>query len=416
MNTLNDLYVRLSSIAVFRNVLKLKTMGRLLTMLKEQSPEACGEFVHSLYRHGTNLSDYVIKAVTEDENAYLLRKARRDNVSPVMENAVRRELGLFEEISMLTTENVRTAMGYMGYLPEWENTHYDFHALYAERLDQLFTKGYGIFAKYTAFMLKDHVIEPVLTPDPQRLSQLPAYETQRKKVIDNTLALIKGKPAANCLLYGDAGTGKSSTVKAVVNEFADRGLRLIELKKSQLHELPDVMDAIADNPLKFIIFIDDLSFSSDDADFGALKAVLEGSIASKASNAVIYATSNRRHLVKESFAEFAPWILIISGVLKLVLTNICIKSGWKGGHFFPVIFCGVSIGYGVAMLGGLDTAFCAAVVTAGLLGVTMKKPLAVTMLLLLCFDARVIPWILLAAFLGSIIPTKIFGSNKKKAK
>ena len=80
---------------------------------------------------------------------------------------------------------------------------------------------------------------------------------------------------------------------------------------------------------------------------------------------------------------------------------------WKGGHFFPVIFCGVSIGYGVAMLGGLDTAFCAAVVTAGLLGVTMKKPLAVTMLLLLCFDARVIPWILLAAFLGSIIPTRI---------
>lgn len=121
-------------------------------------------------------------------------------------------------------------------------------------------------------------------------------------------------------------------------------------------------------------------------------------------------------VVKESFAEFAPWILIISGVLKLVLTNICIKSGWKGGHFFPVIFCGVSIGYGVAMLGGLDTAFCAAVVTAGLLGVTMKKPLAVTMLLLLCFDARVIPWILLAAFLGSIIPTKIFGNNKKKAK
>lgn len=97
MNTLNDLYVRLSSIAVFRNVLKLKTMGRLLTMLKEQSPETCGEFVHSLYRHGTNLSDYVIKAVTEDENAYLLRKARRDNVSPVMENAVRRELGLLRK-------------------------------------------------------------------------------------------------------------------------------------------------------------------------------------------------------------------------------------------------------------------------------------------------------------------------------
>ena len=303
MNTLNDLYVKLSSIAVFRNVLKLRTMGSLRNMLREQTPEACGEFVNNLYRHGANLSDYVIKAVTEDENAYLLRKARREKISPVMENAVRRELGILEEISMLTTECVRTSMNYMGYLPEWENTHYDFSKVYSDRMDQLFTKGYGIFAKYTAFMLKDHVIEPVMTPDPQRLSQLPAYETQRKKVIDNTLALIKGRPAANCLLYGDAGTGKSSTVKAVVNEFADRGLRLIELKKSQLHELPDVMESIADNPLKFIIFIDDLSFSYDDADFGALKAVLEGSIASKASNAVIYATSNRRHLVKESFSD-----------------------------------------------------------------------------------------------------------------
>ena len=303
MNQLSDLYTRLSGLAVFRGVLKLRTMGRLMDMLKEQTPAAVGEFVNSLYRHGSNLSNYIIKAVTEDENTYLLRKARRENVPAVMESAARKELGLFSEISMLTTENVRTAMGYMGYLPEWDNTNYDFRAIYDDRIDKLFTKGYGIFAKYTAFMLKDHVIEPVLTPDPQRLSQLPAYETQRKMVIDNTLALIKGRPAANCLLYGDAGTGKSSTVKAVVNEFADRGLRLIELKKAQLHELPDVMESIADNPLKFIIFIDDLSFSSDDADFGALKAVLEGSISSKASNAVIYATSNRRHLVKESFAD-----------------------------------------------------------------------------------------------------------------
>ena len=303
MNRLNDLYQRLSGIAVFRNVLKLRTISSLLNMLREQTPASCGEFVHALYRHGSNLSDYIIKAVTEDENCYLLRKARREQISPAMENAAAKELGLFQEISMLTTEDVRTAMGYMGYLPEWENTHYDFRALYADRIDKLFTKGYGIFAKYTAFMLKEHIVEPVLTPDPQRLSQLPAYETQRKKVIDNTLALIKGRPAANCLLYGDAGTGKSSTVKAVVNEYAHKGLRLIELKKSQLHELPDVMESIADNPLKFIIFIDDLSFSSDDEDFGALKAVLEGSIASKASNAVIYATSNRRHLVKESFSD-----------------------------------------------------------------------------------------------------------------
>lgn len=300
---LNSLAERLSGIAVFRNILKLNTMGKLLDMLREPSPESCGDLANSLYRHSADISKYIAKAVTEDENYYLLRKARRENVPEVMEEAVKNELMLFQELSSLTAGDVKTAMGYEGYLPQWTTTPIDFAAMYNERIDGLFTMGYGIFAKYSAFMLKNHVIEPVLTPDPQRLSQLPAYETQRKKVIDNTLALINGRPAANCLLYGDAGTGKSSTVKAVVNEFADRGLRLIELKKAQLHELPDVMESIADNPLKFIIFIDDLSFAADDDDFGTLKAVLEGSASSKASNAVIYATSNRRHLVKESFSD-----------------------------------------------------------------------------------------------------------------
>lgn len=303
MNRLTDLANRLSGTAVFRNVLKLATMSRLLKMLREQTPEACGEFVNSLYKHGADISAYIAKAVTEDENYYLLRKARRQQIPPVMEEAARRELLLFEEISMLTTEDVRTAMGYMGYLPGWVNTRYDFVSMYAERIDKLFTTGYGIFAKYTAFMYKNNAIEPVLTPDPQRLCDLTAYEGQRKKALDNAVALIKGRPAANCLLYGDAGTGKSSTVKAVVNELSDRGLRLIELKRPQLHQLPDIMEAIADNPLKFIIFIDDLSFASDDEDFSTLKAVLEGSISARTSNAVIYATSNRRHLVKESFSD-----------------------------------------------------------------------------------------------------------------
>ncbi len=302
-NRLNELAARLSGIAVFRRTLRLTTMNSLLEMLRKQTPEAVGEFAANLYRHNANISDYIIKAVTEDENAYLLRKARRDDIPPSMETAVKKELELFNELSQLTSREVSDTIGFEGYLPGWENTSYDFVSMYNERIDSLFTKGYGIFSKYTAFMLRDGQIVPVLTPDPQRLSQLPAYETQRKMVIDNSVALIKGRPAANCLLYGDAGTGKSSTVKAVVNEYADRGLRLIELKKSQLHELPDVMDSIADNPLKFIIFIDDLSFASDDEDFGALKAVLEGSIASKASNAAIYATSNRRHLVKESFSD-----------------------------------------------------------------------------------------------------------------
>ena len=104
-------------------------------------------------------------------------------------------------------------------------------------------------------------------------------------------------------MYGDAGTGKSSTVKAVCNYCHDKGLRLIELKKSDLRHIPDLIDTLSKNPLKFILFIDDLSFTKDDNDFSALKAVLEGSVAAKTGNIAIYATSNRRHLVKETFSD-----------------------------------------------------------------------------------------------------------------
>ena len=122
-------------------------------------------------------------------------------------------------------------------------------------------------------------------------------------ILDNTRALLDGKPAANILLTGDAGTGKSSTVKAVVNELYRDGLRIIEVKKEQLHEISAVLDALSENPLKFILFIDDLSFQKDDDNFSALKAVLEGSVSAKSRNVVVYATSNRRHLVKEKFSD-----------------------------------------------------------------------------------------------------------------
>ena len=105
------------------------------------------------------------------------------------------------------------------------------------------------------------------------------------------------------MLYGDAGTGKSSTVKAIANEFAPDGLRLIEVKKNQLYQIPALMDELAKNPLKFILFIDDLSFASNDDNFAALKAILEGGVGGRSHNVAVYATSNRRHLVKETMAD-----------------------------------------------------------------------------------------------------------------
>ena len=154
------------------------------------------------------------------------------------------------------------------------------------------------------FRLSDTMeIMPIVSADKISIEKFIGYKEERSKVIENTEAFLQGRPAANVLLCGDAGTGKSSTVKAVANEFFSRGIRLIELRKDQLSALPYVMGKISENPLKFIIFIDDLSFNKNDDNFSMLKAALEGSASAKAENAVIYATSNRRHIVKESFQD-----------------------------------------------------------------------------------------------------------------
>lgn len=299
-----EIAVRLSSLSVFRNVLKDTVISKELQMLRSPSPESTAEFVSELYKKTDNLTDYVITAINEDENDYMFCHARMTEIPEVIEKAAHAELKILEEAAKITVDNIREAMRYTGYIAEWNvRKNADFKKIYAERMADLQTKGYGIYSKYYSFMLRNGKITPVKTPDPQKLSDLTGYENERKKVIDNTKALLMGKPAANALLYGDAGTGKSSTVKAIVNELKDEGLRLIEMKKSELHLMPEIIEEIAENPLKFIIFIDDLSFSFDDDNFGALKAVLEGSAASKTPNTVIYATSNRRHLVKEKYTD-----------------------------------------------------------------------------------------------------------------
>ena len=140
-------------------------------------------------------------------------------------------------------------------------------------------------------------------PDPIRLSGLKGYDYQRSLAVDNTVAFLEGLSANNCLLYGDRGTGKSSTVKALLNEYYTEGLRMVEMPKESLGDFSKLVEKIAPLPLKFIVFIDDLSFSQQDDTFAALKAVLEGGVASRPDNTLIYATSNRRHLVRETFSD-----------------------------------------------------------------------------------------------------------------
>lgn len=163
--------------------------------------------------------------------------------------------------------------------------------------------GTGKFAEFRAFRWHRGQLVGIAHPDPVRLSQLAAYDIPRTELIKNTEFLLAGYPALHVLLYGSRGSGKSSLVKALVNEYGDRGLRLVEVAKADLGDLPLIAEQIRVLPLKFILFVDDLSFEEDDEAFKALKVVLEGSVTARPLNSVVYATSNRRHLVREFFSE-----------------------------------------------------------------------------------------------------------------
>ena len=147
------------------------------------------------------------------------------------------------------------------------------------------------------------VLEPVRHVGELRLVDLKEIEIQKEKIRLNTYQLVMGKPANNVLLTGARGTGKSSLIKACLNEYASQGLRLIEVDKADLVDLPDIVDVVADRPEKFIVFCDDLSFEDGEPGYKALKSVLDGSIAATSANVLVYATSNRRHLLPEYMAE-----------------------------------------------------------------------------------------------------------------
>jgi len=270
---------------------------------REEKIKAYARFVGEIYKNGTSLTETVLRYVFEDENVYVKSRAGSLSVDPSVAVAVERELSVLEELSSLTPGDFAEELG-LDYVSPFASEKKDFSLAYEKRIADIFKHGYGIFSSHTMFRLSDSGnLEPIVSADKTTTDSFIGYKEERNKVILNTRAFIEGKPAANVLLCGDAGTGKSSTVKAVANAFFEEGIRLIELRKDQLSALPYVMGKISENPLKFIIFIDDLSFNKSDDNFSMLKAALEGSASAKAKNAVIYATSNRRHIVKESFGD-----------------------------------------------------------------------------------------------------------------
>ncbi len=306
---LRAVYENVCLSGVFYGVTEKPLLRALDRYIRADEPSeksrAYAAFAALVYEGGGNLSACVSKLVLEDENVYIKAAARGEEVAECVRRSAERELCAFSALASLTTEDFAADMGRASEeIPAFDSVITDMGSLYRERLQNLHKHGYGIFSSCGMFRLSDDKqIEPIVSADKIGMDCFIGYEDERAKVVENTRAFVEGRPAANVLLCGDAGTGKSSTVKAVANEFFGEGVRLIELRKDQLSLLPLVMAKISGNPLKFIIFIDDLAFNKSDDNFSMLKAALEGSASAKADNAVIYATSNRRHIIKESFGD-----------------------------------------------------------------------------------------------------------------
>lgn len=309
---LDKIKLGFSSVVIFRNILKTKVIKKLLKFLNCETKENIDnikqidlycEFLSELFKSDNNLADFILSQIFLDDNIYISKCILKQEINNNLKKIFKNELNFFKYISSFDFSSIFNKE-YSKNIAELEIKEIDFYKIYFEHIKNINKKGYGIFYNNNMFVLDDRKnIIAVKNKDNQDIKKLYGYEIERNKVLSNTKILIEGKKANNILLYGDAGTGKSSTVKAVANFFKDEGLRLIEIKKNQLHFITDIIEKLSCSPLKFIIFIDDLTFSSNDDTFSYLKAILEGGVNSFPNNIAVYVTSNYRHLIKENFTD-----------------------------------------------------------------------------------------------------------------
>lgn len=276
-------------------------------LVNEEDADNCfedyGIICRTLLAENKSLSQYLHDLLVYGKHDFIERIAKEPTAAQI--KAVEFDLSAIKKLSGYSPEKLKAAMPdccdkeLLGLLPEYEQGEFNYTAEYF--LEFAAKHGSGMFARYKAFTFGDGELQPIESTDPIKLSDLKNYEAQRNQVVDNTLCFVSGKPAHDVLLYGDRGTGKSSTVKALLNEYDN--LRIVELQKSDISLLPKLFKTLQRSPLRFIVMIDDLTFAENDDRFGVLKAALEGSAAARPENVLIYATTNRRRIIKDSSSE-----------------------------------------------------------------------------------------------------------------
>lgn len=345
-NKIMDAKIALDSLSIYRGLLQDKVLNKfngLLEYILSEEKEIStiintyNDFYYCLTScNSTNtFKSYIINCILFDNNVFSKDAEIKDfnSIHNCIKSAVDNDLLCLQRIALLSAENIKSYLKETNLqwdfeinaimsLPTWDfedytssnsqinnifeefNTSEDWSLCTKNLADFYKENGTGIFAKYKGFVWEkqDKVgrLKGIQVPDPIRISDLIQYDSERKIVVENTISFLKGNSANNVLLYGDRGTGKSSTVKAILNEYYNQGLRIIELQKMFIADFSEVIRAIKGSALKFIIFIDDLVFEDNEDNYTALKAVLEGGLESTPKNLVIYATSNRRHLIKET--------------------------------------------------------------------------------------------------------------------
>jgi predicted AAA+ superfamily ATPase len=325
-----------ASLLLYQGTLTGPTGNAFLTLLQSlhhsdaggtDCSHAYGNWFQSLAAKNLSWQDYLINRILLDSNPFTLQvqQAELTSLPPALIAAAQHDLQALQSLYQCAGEQlsrwVQTASQLPLAPPVWDCaqnraaaehllpiiTYLQKESNWADILEELAAHyrqyGTGLFAEYRALRWQSGQLTGIPHPDPVRLAELAGCEFQRDTLVKNTEFLLAGLPALHVLLYGSRGSGKSSLVKALLNEFGDRGLRLIEVAKSDLQDLPAIVEQLRSLPQKFIIFVDDLSFEEDDDAFKALKVVLEGSLTARPANVAVYATSNRRHLIREFFDD-----------------------------------------------------------------------------------------------------------------
>lgn len=307
-------------VTIFKNVLENAIINSffnfLLSIEEEQSADKSlrlySEFVYLLYNSNfdASLDNCLRHLIYTDENIMSKKVSLLADDKQILKTA-QYELSLFSELLKYDYEKIQELMkskfpddkDIISHLPIFKSGTVNSFDIF-DVVKSYQENGYGVFATYSAFKYsQDKQISPVINFNAMTFGELKNYEYQQEIIKKNTKAFVEGKDANNVLLYGDRGCGKSSTVKALINEFKGSNLKLIQITKESFIHLSELYEQIRNLPLKFIIFADDISFNEDDRDFSSIKAGIEGSLSDKPSNCIIYATTNRMHLVKESFSS-----------------------------------------------------------------------------------------------------------------